>query len=323
MSEPYDPQSSAASSIQSAAGPMGFGQVIDRTYRLMRAHFRLFFGIAAVPSAGIFLFAAAILTTMIEMFSSQMAGGKIPPAEVANWFTLVFLIGEPILLVIFVFYLPAALYTCTRADLGITVTLREAYRSAFEHFFRYLWLAILSSLYVFVPIAVLAGMIVAGMLGLRHQVESAAGSSSVYLLIPLLVLLYVCIMVYSIYISLRLALAFPASVEENLPAWSSVKRSAQLTCGAKGRMLLVMLVVYAVTYGVELICVTALAAVAALVALGAMMAHVAVGSPAFITLVSLGVLGYLLVIVATTLFGYAAFTTALAVIYHDQRLRKD
>jgi hypothetical protein len=63
--------------------------------------------------------------------------------------------------------------------------------------------------------------------------------------------------------------------------------------------------------------------VGALVALIAVLAHVTACSPAFYVLIGLAILGYLLVLIATCLFSYAAFTTALAVLYHDQRVRKD
>jgi hypothetical protein len=54
-----------------------------------------------------------------------------------------------------------------------------------------------------------------------------------------------------------------------------------------------------------------------------MAAHVTVGTPGFFVLVGLGIFGYVAVIGACVLLSYAAFTTALAVLYHDQRLRKD
>ena len=34
-------------------GPLTFGQILDRIYRLMRGNLRLFFGVAAVPGAAI------------------------------------------------------------------------------------------------------------------------------------------------------------------------------------------------------------------------------------------------------------------------------
>jgi hypothetical protein len=47
------------------------------------------------------------------------------------------------------------------------------------------------------------------------------------------------------------------------------------------------------------------------------------GSPTFFILAGVGVFAYMLIIGACILLSYAAFTTALAVLYHDQRLRKD
>jgi uncharacterized membrane protein len=62
---------------------------------------------------------------------------------------------------------------------------------------------------------------------------------------------------------------------------------------------------------------------AALVALVAILVHVSEGSPAFYILIGLGIFGYLLSIAISILVTYAAYTTALGVLYNDQRLRKD
>ena len=84
-----------------------------------------------------------------------------------------------------------------------------------------------------------------------------------------------------------------------------------------------MLVVYALTYLVIMVCVLVFCAVGAIVAIVAIMAHVTVGSLAFYILIGLAVLCYFLILIVSCLFSYAAFTTALAVLYHDQRLRKE
>ena len=129
--------------------------------------------------------------------------------------------------------------------------------------------------------------------------------------------------VYCILLMLRFAVAFPASVEEGLTAWAALQRSAKLTKKAKGRIFLVLLVVYAVMYAVNLLFMLIFVLLAAIGAGVAMLAHVTQGSPAFFILIGLAVLGYLLVLVACTMFAYAAYSTTLAVLYHDQRLRKD
>jgi len=194
---------------------------------------------------------------------------------------------------------------------------------AWSRFGRYLWLLILSIILLGVPIAVIAALIAAGVLGLQHATGARVGLTGAFFLFPLLALLYLGILVCCVLVILRLAVAYPACVEEGLTAWAAIRRSAALTRDAKGRIFLVMLVVYAVTYAVNLVCIALLVAVSALGAMAAMAVHVTVGSPAFIILVGLGIFGYLLVIVAATMLSYAGMTTAVAVIYHDQRLRID
>ena len=290
---------------------MTFGQILDRVYRLIRANFRLFFGIAAIPAATIFVFVA------------QMAGQPTTLPVPPPYFPLIILLGYPIILVVYTLYMPAAAFAATQTDLGVVVSFRQAYGVAWSHFGRYLWLMILCILCVVVPIAAIAALIAVGILTLHHAAGMGAGPAGAFFLVPLLVLLYLGIFIYCVLIMLRLAVAYPACVEEGLTAWAAVRRSAGLTRNAKGRIFLVMLVVYAVTYAVNLVCIAVLVALAALGAMAAMAAHVTVGSPAFFILVGLGVFGYLVVIVVATMLSYAGMTTAVAVLYHDQRLRMD
>jgi hypothetical protein len=304
-------------------GALTFGQILDRVYHLMRTHLKLFFGIASVPAVAIFVFMAVITGFEVSIIRGLMAGNPISPPVFPPYFAAIMLIGEPLLLLVYALYLPAAIHAAVQADLGVTVTIREAYRAAWSRFGRYLWLMILWTLYLVVPIIVVVAAIGVPTALMFHAARTSSSSGFPFFLIPIILLIYLCIIVYSILITLRFALAYPASVEENLTAWAALGRSAQLTRGAKGRIFLAILVVYAAVYAVQLVCMLVLGLVASLVALGAMMAHVTAGSPAFFTLVGLGVLGYVLTIVAAALLIYSALTTALAVLYHDQRRRKD
>ena len=302
---------------------MTSGQILDRIYRLMRANLRLFFGVAAVPSATIFVFLTAMLCFMIPLLGPQMDGQPTTPLAPPPYFPFIVLLGYPITLVVYALYMPAASFATTKTDLGISVSFRQAYVVAWSRFGRYLWLMILCILCVVVPITVIAALIAAGVLILHHAASVGAGPAGAFFLVPLLVLLYLGIFVYCVLIMLRLAVAYPACVEEGLTAWAAVRRSAGLTRNAKGRIFLVMLVVYAVTYAVNLVCILVLFALAAIGTMAAVGAHVTLGSPAFFILAGLGILGYLLVIVAATMLSCAAMTTAMAVLYHDQRLRMD
>jgi hypothetical protein len=306
-------------------GALTFGQILDRVYSLMRTHLKLFLGIAGVPVVAVLLFMAAITGFMVKMIATQFAGNPAVPPALPPHYLMFILISEPLLLLVYVLYLPAAIHAAVQANRGVTVTFREAYRVAWSRFGRYLWLMILWTLYLLVPIAVLAAAIGAGtaFAWMHHAAGNASISGFPFFLIPIIVLIHLCVIVYSILITLRFALAYPASVEEDLTAWAALRRSAQLTRGARGRIFLAILVVYAAVYAVQLACILVLGVIASLVALGAMLAHVAVGSATFFTLVGLGVLGYVLTVVVSALLAYAALTTALAVLYHDQRLRKE
>jgi hypothetical protein len=303
---------------------MTFGQIFDRTYRLMRANLRLFLGIAAVPSFAIFLVFLPVFGFMLIAIGPQLRGQTGSPQPLPLILAGIYiLIGELMLPVIYALYMPAASYSATQADLGVAITFREAYAVGWRRFGRYLWLMILCVLYILVPVLVCVLVVGLGAILLHFAMSGDSGPLAAFLLIPLGVLLYLAIAVYSILIVLRFSLAFPACVVEELPAWASLQRSAQLTKGAKGRIFLVLLVVYALTYAVSMVCIVVFCAVGALAALVAVLAHVTQGSPAFFVLIGLAVLGYLLVMILSCMFSYAAFTTALGVIYHDQRLRKD
>jgi uncharacterized membrane protein len=303
---------------------MTFGQILDRTFRLMRANLRLFLGMAAVPSGAIFAVFLPAMALMLIAVSPQLRGQTGPPEVFpAILAGVCFAIGYPVMLAVFALYLAAASYAATRTDLGSPVTFREAYGVGWRRFGRHLWLMILGALYAIVPVLASVLVIALGAILLYAAAGESFGSYAALMLIPLGVLLYIAAAVYSIVIALRFSLAYPVCVAEGLPAWASLKRSGQLTKGAKGRIFLLLLVVYALTYVASLVCIAIFFVVAALGAFAAMLAQVTQDSPAFFILIGLAVLGYLLIIMISCLLSYAAFTTALGVIYHDQRLRKD
>lgn len=301
--------------------PMSFGQIFDRTFRLMRANIRLLFGIAAIPAAAIFVVIAIIFGTMLLAIGPHIADKSAPPAVFPQYFFAIMFCTYLLLPLIYALYLPAACYAGMQADHGVTVSFRQAYGVAWRRFGRYLWLMILCALYIIVP--VLACAVVVGLVALLlYFVAGSSFGNYALLLIPLGVLFYIALLVYSILLALRFSLAYPVTVAEGLPAWTSLQRSGQLTKGSKGRIFLVLLVVYALTYLVSLVCMVIFCVLGAMGFFVAILTHVSQGSHAFYFLIGLGVLGYLLVMATSVMFSYAAFTTALSVIYHDQLLRK-
>jgi hypothetical protein len=306
---------------------MTFGQILDRTYRLMRTHFILLVGIAAIPSTLLFLF-IGLLETVIWIPMIQQWPKQPSPDAMQRYFTPAvfipaFVVFSLLSLVIFSVYLAAASYASTQADSGVKVTIREAYALACRRFGRYLWLMVLVYLYIYVPIAAAAALIGLAVLLLHYVGGVGAGPVSMFFLVLLLVLLYLGILVYSILIMLRFSLAYPASVVEKLSAWASLQRSAKLTQGARGRIFLVVLVIYAILYASVLLIEVVAMLFAVIGVVGAIALHAHLSPPwSYIGAGLLGICAFVVMVLFTSLI-YAALMAALAVLYHDQRLRKN
>lgn len=309
------------------AAPKTFGQILDRTYRLMRAHFKLLVGIAVYPSLLILVVTGLLEAAMWIPMIRQWPKPPSPETMLQNFtpavFILLFIVFSLLSIAIFSIYLAAANYASIKADSGVNVTIGEAYSLAWRRKGRYFWLMILMHLYLYVPILAVLALVGLAVVLLHFVAGVGAGSWSMFFLIFTLVLLYLAFMVYSILILLRFALAFPACVVEDLTAWASLQRSAKLTRGAKGRIFLVVLVIYAALYAammvIELVAVL-LGAVGGIVMI-ALHAHVT--APwSYIGLGFLGICAFagLVLFMSAT---YAALLAAIAVLYHDQRLRKD
>jgi hypothetical protein len=146
-------------------------------------------------------------------------------------------------------------------------------------------------------------------------------SPGLFFLVPLEVLLFIAAMVYGVIIGMRLSLAFPASLAEGLTARAAITRSGQLTRGAKGRIFLVLLVIYAIGYAAEMAGFLVLAAIIGVGALILAALNVTLASVAGIAAAALAALCFFAFLYLLMALLWAAFSTAFAVLYHDQRLR--
>lgn len=303
-------------------GSLSIGQLLDRIFRLMKIYWRIFLGVAGVPFAiGAVIFAAlfgAMMPTLMQMAREQAQGLGAAVGKPPVWFPIAFLCCYPVFMAVFAIYMAAASFAANQADLGVGVTVRQAYDAAWKRCGRFLWLMVLCVLCVMVPILVI-GLLLGGaavILGLVHS-----SPTGVFLVAPFLVLLYIGIFVSIVVVMLRLAVAFPACVEEDLTAWAAVRRSFALTRNAMGRIFVVMLVIYAISYAVILVIMAIFFAVVAGGAAVGIATHVTKGSPVFYVLVALGILVYSVVVLLYGAICHSVLTTAIAVIYHDQRQR--
>lgn len=315
---PYSP--APATAPFAAVAPMSFGQILDRIFQLLRAHWKPFVGIGLLPIG-------AVVVIDGLFFGSLFLAGvfKQPPAQpnvaAILWLTIpFFLIFVPTMFLMYGLYYGASNYAAVEADHGRAVTAGEALRHAWNRIGRYVWLMVLRSLIIAIPIFVLVFAVLVGWVAVIR--DGNANPAALFFLIPLAFLFYLGAAVYAIIMSLRLSLAFPACVKEGLTAVQAIKRSGVLTQGAKGRIFLMLVVIYAIGYALVIVLYAIGLFVFAIAALAGAANFQHMTPLGYAGLGLLGVCGVVLVLLWSVLL-MAAYSIAFAVFYRDQRLRRD
>jgi hypothetical protein len=327
---PYPPAFSATyPALQGPIFPMTFGQILDRISRLMRSHWKTFTAIGVLPIGVLIVFYALFFGALYLAGVFKHPPSQLNITKIREIMGLIWLLSIPTLMLLYGLYYGASSYATVRADHDLTVTAGEALRHGWSKIGRYSWLMLLRSLIIVLPILVLALAVAlilgAGglFLGLGSKGETSnAAAGALFLLIPLTILVYLGFAVYAIVMSLRLSLAFAACVEEDITAWQAIKRSGTLTRGAKGRIFLVLLIVYAISYAAIMVLYFAgffLFAIGALAVRG----NPDWTSPATIAVAAIAGIVVLALMLLWTALLLAAYSTAFAVFYRDQRLRQE
>jgi len=307
---------------QTAFGPRSFGEILDRTFHLLRTHMRLLAGISAVPfGAMLALYVIVAATVLLTGVLLHIPNGPNPEPVFGIAFPLILVACIPIMAV-FALYLAAASYVSTQADAGIKVTFREAYRLAWRRAGRHFLLLAWVYLRAFGP-ALAIMLLMFSAVGLHSFLGGASSNPATFLFFPVGILLYLAAFVYGIVVALRLSLAFPACVVEGLTARSAIQRSSYLTQGAKGRIFLMLLVIYAISYVFLMAFYLVALVLVAVGALGVSVLHLQASVPWSYIGLGLGGICVAAVIFLWTAFSWSGMTTALAVLYNDQRVRRE
>lgn len=243
--------------------PLTLGEILDRTVQLYRRNFLLFLGIACPPAASLVLISGGF-TLYFTSHAAQLQG--TPNLQLMLTFVGVFagflILGFPLLLAISSVALSALNYAAFQCNHQEPVTIRAAYSHAFQKFWRYLGILSLQMLFAsLIPGAVFAGIVVIGSITATLLAASRGGQIFAVMIGLLFFILIVAFLVVMVMIWLRLSLAFPSSLVENLKAWPSVQRSNRLSKGSRGRIFVMYLLVgilaivayYALVFPVDLV----------------------------------------------------------------------
>jgi hypothetical protein len=294
--------------------PLSLGEILDRTAQLYRENFILFAGIASV-------YAGVLLVLNLMQIGLTEALRMFHMARYETFATLGYVI---LIFPVIVICSGAAMAANNRAvawvNLGEPATIRGAYRSILPRLGRYLWIMAIAMFFAYLPFIIIYAaffLLLFAIPGINgpaaHQGANADPSSAILVLmgaIGILVLTFPA-MIYAIWMAIRYSLAIPASVVENLKARVAIRRSIDLTRGARGRIFVLGLLIAIIQIG--LIGITQLPFI--VMAFKNIKQHALL--PVWIQI------GQQFVTFLTTSFIGPMYATGFTLFYYDQRIRQE
>lgn len=218
--------------------PSTLSEMLDRTAQIYRARFLVFLGIAVIPTAALLLPAGALF--LLLTWSGANSSPPVAGVMAVLGMSVVMLIAAPVFAVTSALASAGMSHAAARAIFGQPINIRDSYRAVWQRGWRYIGLYLLELVAVWgVPIAFWTFLVfVSALLAAAGQ---GAGLSGGAIFAVAAVLVVIGLLTYGFWMSLRLSLAFPATIVEQTGVWAAVKRSALLTTGTKGRIFLLYL----------------------------------------------------------------------------------
>lgn len=292
--------------------PLTLGEILDRTAHLYRSNFLLFAGISAV-NAG-----AALVVGLSQIGIQEFMRSRHMTAHL-TLVNLAILVVQ--LLLIFIFS-GIAVAANNRAVawvyMGQPATVRGAYGAVLPKTGRFAWLMTVISFLAGWPLLVFyAGYILTLFYVVKPASKAAlaAGAKtdpSTVMLIGLITLAFLfCValgMAYAVFMGLRYSLAVPSCVVEETPARKSIRRSIDLSKGARGRIFMLFLLIFVVSIGLALI--------------SQMFFFVEIYKHHGVLSAGLRALQQVVQFFTNTLVG-PVYAIGLTLFYYDQRVRKE
>ena len=295
--------------------PLTLGEILDRTAQLYRSHFWLLAGIASVYSG------ALLLLGLVQIGIQEF----LRMEHLERYVMLLGAIG--IVVQLFISFLVGGIAVAANnravgwVHLGEPATIRGAYGSILPRTGRYIWLMTIIYFVLWTPLVLAYGGYIAtiyfwirparGALKNLANSTATAADQQALLLMGLVTFLFalVCVVgvAYAIVMGLRYSLAIAACVVENLKARDGIRRSVELSKGARGRIFALALLVIVIQLGLVLI--TQMFFIVMSFRHGQLSAGARV-------------LQQVVAFVTNTFIG-PMYATGLTLFYYDQRVRKE
>ncbi len=296
--------------------PLTLGEILDRTAELYRNNFLLFAGTSAI-FAIVMLFTQMVVLGLDDLLGYPNVAGNL------QWAVATYSVLEMVVILLAAGLSIGAFNRMVAwVHLGEPATVRAAASSVLPRMRTYLWLMINAGTRAWGPIwvlyiivfAMLFAVMPSGWLtnpSVMQQPHALDPAKALQIAVAFLALgpLFLAAGAYAIVMSLRYSLAMPVCVVEGVAAGPAIKRSIELSKGARGRIFVMGLLVYAIRLGLGLL-------------LGFPLVFFSIkhlGQPLPIGLMAVTqVAGFLI----NTFIG-PIYSAGLTLFYYDQRVRKE
>jgi hypothetical protein len=210
--------------------PLTTGEILDRTFFLYRSNFWLYVGLASI-AAGVNVLVSIARLAFVHF--ERMPVTSPVTAFVGAVFTIV---GSILYFAVYSVTHAATVSAVASVYLGQETSMGRALDGVKGHWLRYCLIALWQSWsagWIFVLLIVPVG------------VMTALGIKNMPALVIFLVVVAIGSLVYGFIAYIRNSLAVPAAVMENLAVRQAMRRSKQLAEGTKGRIFLLLLLLFA------------------------------------------------------------------------------
>ena len=213
--------------------PLSTGEILDRTFFLYRSNFWLYVGLASI-AAGVNVLASIGRLSFIHF--ARIPATAPSAGLVGSLFTLV---GSLLYLAVYSVTHAATVSAVSSIYLGQQTSMGKALDDVKGHWFRYCLIAVWQGWSAFWVFSLLVVPV--------FTFTAVTGLKNMSGLIAVLIFPAIGGAVYGVVAYIRNSLAVPAAVIENLTVPDAMRRSKQLAAGTKGRIFLLLLLLFALT----------------------------------------------------------------------------
>jgi hypothetical protein len=295
--------------------PFTLGEILDRTAQLYRRNFLLFAGVAAVPAASILVVLIPFIGMIALPLRAAAKGGTPQSATMVALLMAMGVVVIPVAIAATVVSQAGLVRSAIAAHMGQKLRIREAIKSVWPRFWRYLGVMIMQGIMAGLIPAVIAGVVVGLLFFLTRLAGGGVAANAGFGFFTFIVVTAMIVVI--VIRALSYSLSLPACVVEDKPIWQSLQRSLKLSKGTRGRIFLMFLLVYALSVIVSII---GYIPVVIVTAVAALMGH---GGATSAVLIVIGEIVNVLVNFALQTLITPVYIVALVLFYYDQRIRTE